>query len=86
MTAPTWLSRQIISAVKAALTEGGNPFHHSPNGNPIRPVVLTDVQRKQLLAGLAALEGELASQSSAQFLADGLAIFCHKIVNQEKQP
>ncbi len=84
MTAPTWLSRQLASAIKAALTEAGNPFHHSEGQAPVRPVVLTDVQRKQLVAGLAALEGRLAAPEAQQRLADELAIVCHKLTNGGK--
>ncbi len=79
MSAPTWLSRQLVSTIKAVLTEAGNPFLHSEGQAVVRPVLLTAVQRKQLVAGLAALEGPLAAPEAQQPLADELAILCHKI-------
>ncbi len=83
MTAPTWLSRQLASTIKGALTDAGNPFQLTPGAQFVRPIVLTVVQRKQLVAGLAALEGPLAAPEAEQLLADELAILCHKLTNVE---
>ncbi len=83
MTAATWLSRALASTLKAALTEAGNPFQTTPGATMVRPIVLTVIQRRQLTAGLDALEGALGQPDAQQAIADALAILCHKLTNEE---
>jgi hypothetical protein len=85
MSQPGMVQRMLASAIKATLVSAGNPFHaHEGNGFK-RPLVLSDVQRRQLVAGLGALDARLAGEDCEQLVADELATLCHKLTTRETQ-
>ena len=78
MSQPGILQQFLADTIEATLRAGGNPF-----GPKVETTVtLAAAQRKQLVAGLAAVRGELAGVEHEQRLADELATLCHKLATR----
>ena len=76
MSQPAILPRLLTGAIKDVLISAGNPFHNHESNEFHRPIVITVDQRRDLVAGLRALEGRLAGPDAEQLVANALAAFC----------
>ena len=78
MSQPGAIQPFLRHVLAATLQAAGNPFGSTANAT----ITLAVPQRKQIVAGHAALTAELAGVEAEQLIADELATLCHKLTSR----